>query len=50
MKDNVAHRKRVVVGATNLDHVEFISGVSAGDRLIITDMEDYIHLDQIEID
>ena len=50
LKGKVATRHQVVVGSTNLDHVEFISGVSPGDHLIITDMEDYIHLDQIEID
>jgi len=50
LKGNIAYRKQVVVGTTNLDYVEFISGVSPGDHLIITDMEDYIHLDQIEID
>ena len=49
LKGKVAIRHQVVIGSTNLDYVEFISGVSPGDRLVITDMEDYIHLDQIEI-
>lgn len=49
LKDNVAHRRRVKVGATNLDHVEFIDGVSVGEQVITSDMEDFIHLDQIEI-
>ncbi|MBC8374720.1 MAG: HlyD family efflux transporter periplasmic adaptor subunit [FCB group bacterium] len=49
LKGNVAHRRQVKVGATNLDHVEFIDGVSVGEQVITSDMEDFIHLDEIEI-
>ena len=50
LEGDMAIRKRVMVGATNLDHVEFVSGISPGDQLIITDMEDFIHLEQLEIE
>ncbi|NQV51182.1 MAG: HlyD family efflux transporter periplasmic adaptor subunit [Candidatus Marinimicrobia bacterium] len=49
IKGDIAERHQVLVGATNLDHVEFIKGVAPGDVLILSDMEAFIHLDQIKI-
>ena len=49
VEDNMAYRRRVMVGATNLDHVEFISGIEPGEQVILNDMQDYLHLAQIKI-
>ena len=44
-----AIRKRVTVGATNFDYVEIESNVEVGDEVIISDMSDYIHRKEVEI-
>lgn len=44
-----AIRKTVRIGATNLDFVEIENEIGAGDRIIISDMEKYKHLDTIVI-
>ncbi|MCK5331749.1 MAG: HlyD family efflux transporter periplasmic adaptor subunit [Candidatus Marinimicrobia bacterium] len=44
-----AIRKTVRIGATNLDFVEIENEIEAGDRIIISDMEKYKHLDTIVI-
>lgn len=48
--DNVARRREVEVGLTNFDWVEIKSGLQAGDRVIITDLSEYEHLDQLTIE
>lgn len=48
--DNVAHRREVEVGLTNFDWVEIKSGLQPGERVIITDLSEYEHLQEITID
>ncbi|MFH1853480.1 MAG: HlyD family efflux transporter periplasmic adaptor subunit [Candidatus Neomarinimicrobiota bacterium] len=44
-----ALRKTVDIGATNLDYVELKNFVAAGERIIISDMEKYKHLEAVAI-
>ena len=50
LRDGVAYKTTVTVGISNRDQVEIISGVEAGDNIIISDMRDYAHMDQITVD
>lgn len=47
--NNVAHRIETEFGASNFDYVELKKGVESGDEVIISNMEDYYHMDEIEI-
>jgi len=42
-----AVRVPIVLGLTGVDTVEVVSGAAAGDELIVSDMRDYLHLEQI---
>ena len=44
-----AVRVPLVLGLTGIEQVEVVSGVSEGDELILSDMRDYLHLEQITI-
>jgi len=46
---NRAVRRTVVIGATNLDFVEVRDGLAAGEEIIISDMENYIHRNEIQL-
>ncbi|MBO0950403.1 efflux RND transporter periplasmic adaptor subunit [Fibrella forsythiae] len=48
--DNVARRRDVAIGLTNFDWVEIKSGLQPGDKVILTDLSDYEHLEQLTID
>ncbi|NID11476.1 efflux RND transporter periplasmic adaptor subunit [Fibrivirga algicola] len=48
--DNVARRRDVEIGLTNFDWVEIKSGLQPGDNVILTDLSDYEHLEQLTID
>lgn len=45
-----AVRKSLEIGLTNIDYVELIGPVGPGDSVIITDMDDYKHMEKIKID
>ncbi|WP_019987163.1 efflux RND transporter periplasmic adaptor subunit [Rudanella lutea] len=47
--DNIAHRREVEIGLTNFDWVEIKSGLQPGERVILTDMSEYEHVDQLTI-
>ncbi|AQG78130.1 efflux RND transporter periplasmic adaptor subunit [Spirosoma montaniterrae] len=47
--DNVAHRREVEIGLTNFDWVEIKSGLQPGERVIVTDLSEYEHVEQITI-
>lgn len=49
VKDNVAYRKTVNIGESNFDYVELQNEVEPGDLVIISDMKDYQHIDEVEI-
>ena len=44
-----ARRQEVEVGLSNFDFVEIKSGLTAGDKVVLTDMNDYEHLEEIMI-
>ncbi|QJW89887.1 HlyD family efflux transporter periplasmic adaptor subunit [Spirosoma taeanense] len=48
--ENQASRREVELGLSNFDWVEIKSGVQVGDRVILTDLSEYEHLNQLTID
>ncbi|GAB3319330.1 efflux RND transporter periplasmic adaptor subunit [Larkinella ripae] len=46
----VAQRREVETGLSNFDFVELRSGIQAGEKVIITDLSEYEHLQEITID
>ena len=46
---NMARRREVEIGLTNFDWVEIKSGLQAGETVILTDMTEYEHLQEITI-
>jgi HlyD family secretion protein len=45
-----AVRRDVRLGVTGYDHFEILDGPAAGDEIILSDMKDYLHLEQVKID
>ncbi len=48
--DNVARRRSVEIGLTNFDWVEIKGGLQPGERVILTDLSEYEHLERITIE
>ncbi|PQA55555.1 efflux RND transporter periplasmic adaptor subunit [Siphonobacter curvatus] len=46
---NKAYRREVEIGRSNFDFVEIKSGLKEGDRVILTDLNQYQHLEEISI-
>ncbi|AKD55725.1 efflux RND transporter periplasmic adaptor subunit [Spirosoma radiotolerans] len=46
----VARRREVALGLSNFDYVEIKSGLQAGEQVILTDLSDYEHLEEITIE
>ncbi|MCP4633867.1 MAG: efflux RND transporter periplasmic adaptor subunit [candidate division Zixibacteria bacterium] len=44
-----ATRRNVVIGAMNFDYVEIENNIEVGKEVIISNMEDYIHISEIDI-
>jgi HlyD family secretion protein len=49
LQDGVARRREVETGLTNFDFVEIKSGLQPGEKVILTDMSEYQHLEEITI-
>jgi HlyD family secretion protein len=49
LKDGEALRHTVKLGDGNFDYIEVLEGISAGDEVIISDMEDRMHLQKIRV-
>jgi HlyD family secretion protein len=49
LRDGVATRQQVKVGMSNTKFVQLLQGVDAGDEIIISDMREYDHLKQIQV-
>lgn len=47
---NVAHRREIETGLSNFDFVEIKQGLQAGERIILTDLSEYEHLEEITIE
>ena len=48
-RGNVARRREVEIGLTNFDWVEIKSGLQPGETVILTDLSEYEHLQEITI-
>lgn len=49
LKDNKALRREVETGLSNFDFIEIKSGLEVGEQVILTDLNDYEHLEEISI-
>ncbi|MDQ1089894.1 MULTISPECIES: efflux RND transporter periplasmic adaptor subunit [unclassified Siphonobacter] len=49
LNGNTASRREVEIGLSNFDFVEIKSGLNVGDRVILTDLNQYEHLKEITI-
>ncbi|WP_439585146.1 efflux RND transporter periplasmic adaptor subunit [Dyadobacter bucti] len=49
LKDKTAYRREIETGLSNFDYVEIKSGLQPGEKVILTDMNDYEHLEEISI-
>jgi HlyD family secretion protein len=47
--DGKAERRRVVVGLSNFNYVEIVSGVMPGEQVIISDLSSYRHVRELSI-
>ncbi|GAB3571050.1 efflux RND transporter periplasmic adaptor subunit [Spirosoma luteolum] len=47
--DNVAHRREIEVGVTSFDWVEIKRGLQPGEQVILTNLNEYEHLQQLTI-
>ena len=44
-----AEKRKLQVGLNNTDFVELSGNIKAGDRIIVSDMKNYLHLDKIKL-
>ncbi|KAA0992327.1 efflux RND transporter periplasmic adaptor subunit [Dyadobacter aurulentus] len=49
LENGVAHRREVELGLSNFDFVEVKSGLKVGEKVILTDLNDYEHLEELII-
>jgi HlyD family secretion protein len=49
IRDGVARRTAVRFGLRSFDEVEITSGLREGDEVVISDMRDYAHLEEVEV-
>lgn len=50
IKENKAIRKNINIGESNFEYVEILNEVQPGDQVIISDMSDYVHMEQVLIE
>ncbi len=49
LQDGVARRRQVETGLSNFDYVEVKSGIRPGEKVVLTDLSEYQHLEEITI-
>jgi HlyD family secretion protein len=49
IRDGRAIRTPVELGLRGFDDIEVVSGLREGDEVVISDMRDYLHLDELEV-
>ncbi len=50
VENGIAKRREVKIGLSNFDYVEILDNLKAGEEVIITDMKDYVHLEEVFIE
>jgi HlyD family secretion protein len=50
LQDGVARRREIETGLSNFDYVEVKSGIRPGEKVILTDLSEYQHLEEITIE
>jgi len=50
LRDGVAHKTRVRFGLTSFEYFEAVEGLSEGDEVIISDMRDFLHVNEVRVD
>lgn len=46
---DTARRRNVTIGMAGIDSLEVVSGLSAGERVIISNMDDYLHTERLRV-
>ncbi|MEN0046795.1 MAG: efflux RND transporter periplasmic adaptor subunit [Bacteroidota bacterium] len=49
VRGDQAFKQTIRIGLTNMDYIEVQSGLAEGDRIIISDMKEYEHLEVVEL-
>ncbi|WP_165500324.1 efflux RND transporter periplasmic adaptor subunit [Pedobacter psychroterrae] len=49
LKGNEAIRRKIKTGESNSDFIEISSGIQPGESVIISDMQDFIHLEKVKV-
>ncbi|WAC12704.1 efflux RND transporter periplasmic adaptor subunit [Dyadobacter pollutisoli] len=49
LRNKIAYRREVETGLSNFDFIEIKSGLKTGEKVIVTDMNGYEHLEEISI-
>lgn len=49
LKDDVAYQRQVRVGISDVDQIQVIEGLTEGEEVIISDLSEYLHLNQITV-
>lgn len=50
VKQSKAYRKPITVGLSNFDYVEILEGLNEGEEVIISDVADFVHLEEVAIE
>lgn len=50
VENGVAKRREIKIGLSNFDYVEVLDNLKVGEKVIITDMADYAHLEEVVIE
>jgi HlyD family secretion protein len=49
VRDDIAVRTPIELGIANFDYFEILSGLTEGDQVIQSDMNDYVHLQEVKL-
>jgi HlyD family secretion protein len=49
VRDGLARRCRIRVGLTGYEELEVLEGLQEGDQVIVSDMQDYLHMDEVRV-
>ena len=49
LKDDVAYQRQVRVGISDVDQIQVVEGLNEGEEVIISDLTEYLHLNQITV-